>query len=902
MRNVRLLATALGLALRLLAPTSGLSQGVEAEPGDIVTAPVPVPEDILERTGSSVSFAIEVPAGVALVSPRAGTFTWEAGDPLFLPVTVRVPESVRAGPLHGLNVTFAAAGLESRTVPVPVIVRSAHQLSVDLVPVDDVVERGNTATFRYVVSNLGNSADSVGLHVMAGGPGTASGLPASVWLEPFEVREGQFSVAVPENAVIGKAEYVRLTAAGSRSQSADHATYTVAAERGLFPDLVQIPTTIFLGSTVSTNGTLTETQPVLSINGGGQVGHNTDVLFSYRLHPEGSIGYAFRGLFAAPGLYVAVRRPSWEAAAGDLNPRLSPVLGYSHQSRGITGTWRAGRASLNVIGGRPQAPDGGVSPGHVAAVELGYRVGFTRTALLLSSTERESPGVAESSVRSALVRVDGSVADHTFGLDAGPMRIEDRRTGEVEQGPSMGARYAYRNRARTLDLRALVLPKLAADPRLPASQLRASGTLPLSNTLLARASAFNEEAARTSYLEGSRVVGGEAGLRLGLSGWSAGLAVVGREVTGRTEGGRRNLRLDGSTRIGELGLDGTIAFGESRLEGVSEFFQRYRVGASWRGSRASFNLNFTYSDDLLQPASFLVDASGTYQATSRIEIFGVVTSFYDRILDGVPLRTVTDDLTARLGTAVQVGGSLKVYAGIERLQNGRGLDGEWRFSAGIQQGMALPLPVRRPAVVSGLIYEDVDGNGQRGPEDILLDGATLRMGFERAVSRPGGRFDFRSADPGTVTVDSRSLGSDYLPMPDMPVPDDRYMEIAVTRSADLRVSAFLDSNVNGVWDAGELAADGLEIVVSREQDEAWELETGADGSVSLGAVRPGSFVISVVGESLPRRALMPELKTVAIRGGEDADVRIAIPMRQISFSQFGDATACPTGTVSCDDD
>ena len=898
----RVLAVALGLILRLLAPTSGLSQEVEALPGDIVTAPVAVPGDLLEATGSSVSFAIEVPAGVTLISPRAGTFTWEDGDPLLLPVTLRVPETVRAGPLRGLNVTFATAGRDSRTVAVPVTVRSAHQLSVDLVPVADMVERGGTATFRYVVSNEGNSADSVRLQVMAGGTATTSGLPASVWLEPFEVREGQFSVAVPENAVIGKTEYVRLTAAGSRSQSADHATYTVAAERGLFPDLVQIPTTIFLGSTVSTNGTLTETQPVLSINGGGQVGHNTDVLFSYRLHPEGSIGYAFRGLFAAPGLYVAVRRPSWEAAAGDLNPRLSPVLGYSHQSRGITGTWRAGRTSLNVIGGRPQAPDGGVSPGHVAAVELGYRVGFTRTAVLLSSTERESPGVAESSVRSALVRVDGSVADHTFGLDAGPMRIEDRRTGEVEQGPSLGARYAYRNRARTLDLRALVLPKLAADPRLPASQLRASGTLPLSNTLLARASAFNEEAARTSYLEGSRVVGGEAGLRLGLSGWSAGLAVVGREVTGRTEGGRRNLRLDGSTRIGELGLDGTIALGESRLEGVSEFFQRYRVGASWRGSRASFNLNFTYSDDLLQPASFLVDASGTYQATSRIEIFGVVTSFYDRILDGVPLRTVTDDLTARLGTAVKVGGSLKVYAGIERLQNGRGLDGEWRFSAGIQQGVALPLPVRRPAVVSGLIYEDVDGNGQRGPEDVLLDGATLRMGFERAVSRPGGRFDFRSADPGTVTVDTRGLGSDYLPMPDMPVPDDRYMEIAVTRSADLRVSAFLDSNVNGVWDAGELAADGLEIVVSREQDEAWELKTGADGSVSLGAVRPGSFVISVVGESLPRRALMPELKTVAIRGGEDADVRIAIPMRQISFSQFGDATACATGTVSCDDD
>ena len=379
--------------------------------------------------------------------------------------------------------------------------------------------------------------------------------------------------------------------------------------------------------------------------------------------------------------------------------------------------------------------------------------------------------------------------------------------------------------------------------------------------------------------------------------------MVRREVTGRTEGSRRNIRLDGSTRVGELSLDGTIALGESRLEDVSEFFQRYRIGAAWRGSRAAFNLNFTYSDDLLQPASFLVDASGTYQVSTRIEVFGVITSFYDRILDGVPLRTMTDDLTIRLGSALKVGGALSVYAGVERYSFGAGTEGEWRFSAGVQQGVAIPLPVRRPALVSGIVYEDVDGDGTRSPGDVLLDGATLRMGFERAVSRPGGRFEFRSADPGTVTVDTRGLGSDYLPLPDVPVPDDRYLEIGVTRSAYLRVSAFLDANVNGIWDAGELAADGLQIVVRRGEDEAWEIKTGADGSASLGSVRPGSFVISVVGESLPRRALMPELDTVTVTGGEKAEVRIAIPMRQIAFTQFGDtADACPDPAVPCGDD
>jgi hypothetical protein len=904
MRKLRVSAVVLGLTARLLVPSSAVGQeSVPADPGDIVTAPVPVPPELLGAAGGDVSYAVEAPAGVIVISSAVGTFTWEEGDPLLLPVTLRVPSIVRPGPIVGLNVVFALSGERSRVVPVPVSVRASHRLDVDLVAEQQVVERGDMANFRYALSNLGNSTDSVRLELMAGDAPRPAELPMVIWIEPSQTIEGEFRLPISSTAAIGSSEYVRLTAAGSDSQGADHAIVVVAADQGLFPNLVQIPTAIFLGSTVSTNGTATAAHPLVFVSGGGKAGRNTDVLFSYRLRPEGSVGYAFRGLFSGPGLYLAVRRPSWEAAAGDLNPRMSPLLGYTHQSRGLNGAWQAGRVSLSAIGGRPLAPDGGVSTGYVAAVELGYRLGFTRTAVLLSSTERDSPGFAESSVRAALFRVEGGLTHHTFGADVGPMRIEDRRTGEVVQGPSLNARYAYRNRARSLDLRALLLPKLAADPRLPVSQLRASGTLPLIGNLTARASAFNEEAARTSYLEGSRVTGGEAGLRFGAPGWSAGIVAVGREVTGRVEGGRRNIRLDGTTRIGTLHLDGTVALGESRLLDVSEFFQRYRLGASWRGSRSSFNLNLTYADDLLQPASLLVDASATYQVTDGMEVFGVVSSFTDQILDGVPLRTMTQDLTARLGAAVRVGRSLNLYAGIERLSSGAGWDGEWRFSAGVQQGVPLPLPVRRPPVVSGLVYEDVDGDGSRGLGDLLLDGTTLRMGFERVVSRPGGRFEFHTADLTTVTVDTRSLGVDYLPMADIPVPDDRYMEIGVTRSASLRVSAFLDNNGNGEWDAGELPADRVQIVVRRQVDEAWELTTGADGSVSLGSVRPGSFVVSVVRASLPHRALMPDLLAVPVIGGEQADVRIPIPMRQISFSQFGDSgIPCEGKSAVCDDD
>jgi hypothetical protein len=62
-------------------------------------------------------------------------------------------------------------------------------------------------------------------------------------------------------------------------------------------------------------------------------------------------------------------------------------------------------------------------------------------------------------------------------------------------------------------------------------------------------------------------------------------------------------------------------------------------------------------------------------------------------------------------------------------------------------------------------------------------------------------------------------------------------------------------------------------------------------------------VIRVESESLPSRALQVEIRSAEVRGGEATELHIPVPMRQINFSQFGDASeTCGTGTVSCDDD
>jgi hypothetical protein len=86
-------------------------------------------------------------------------------------------------------------------------------------------------------------------------------------------------------------------------------------------------------------------------------------------------------------------------------------------------------------------------------------------------------------------------------------------------------------------------------------------------------------------------------------------------------------------------------------------------------------------------------------------------------------------------------------------------------------------------------------------------------------------------------------------------------------------------------------------------EEPWVLKTGADGSVSLSSLAPGTYVIQVEGESLPSRALSVELLSAEVWGGEATDVRIPVPMRQINFTQFGGGVdTCDQKSEVCDDD
>lgn len=878
----------------------------ETGPGEVVTVTVSPPAILSEARDSTgrltIAYALEAAARVRIIGQKSGRFTWEPGERARFPVTVRIPDRAEAGESAVAVVAFQSEDGQAATVPVRVRVRARRELDLQLVSLVEAAPRGDQLAFAWVLSNLGNAGDSVALSVETNLGERPELVPPAVWLAPFEERSGEFVMPVPLDVEEGAEVYVRLSARLGELAVADHVVVGVLPDRGLFPDLVQIPTTLFLGSTLTSVRGTSRTEPIAAVSGHGKLGRETELLYNYRYVPRGGSVYAFRGLLTGPRLFVGVRRPTWSAAAGDLDVRTSELLGFQLQGRGLEASWRKGRLSLQGIAARPTSLDGSTRRGHVAAAEVGFETGLASGSLLGSSTERtDAVGEPESSVQTALARVRGSRGSHWMEIDAGPMRVSNRRTGETEAGPAVDARYAYRGSRTEVDLRFRKLPGLMADPRLPPDELRAIVSGSPMRSVAATGMLYDEAVPRSLRFEGTRARGARAGVNWGEGSWILGLSGEVRRVQGAFDETRRMGRLNATLRTGEFTFDGALGLGTTRVGTETELAEYYRIGGSWLSDRGMVTLNVTLSDDVLQPASTLLDAYGLYRVSRVVELYAAATTYVVLESEGFEAASVSDGLTIQTGARFRLSSNRFIFAGVERFSSDGLGAGRLRFSVGVQQGLPLPLPFRRPPAATGVVFDDMNGNGRQDPGEPGIEGLMLRMGFERIVSQPGGRFEFRSAHPEPIEVDPRSLGEDFIPAPAFRVPPKGDVVIGLHRAGSLRVVLFLDANGDGHWDSTELPASG--IVLSLEHEgEPWTLRTGPDGSVSLSSLAPGTYVIHVDSESLPSRALPAQVRSVDVRGGEGAEVRIPIPLRQVSFSQFGDVNECAAGSVACDDD
>ena len=865
------------------------SDRIEFEVGAVATVPVEVPEDyalrqLIDATAAEATlhYSVGLTPGFRLIGDRNGSISWRDGERAILLLTIQLPPTAPGGRINVGSVQFADG--EKLGPQVAVTVNVAHTRGFEITASSSAVaaEPGSDLQMEFDVLGSGNVGDTVVISLDPGPGFEPSSETRSVWLPAFGRRSGRITARIKPDAEPGSELHVRVL--GRNGEHLEKATVRVFVRGpdGPLPGLAQVPTSVFVGSTLTSIGGQTSNDPLFGMSGRGEVARNTEVLFSYRSGDGRSSSFVFQDVYSSPRLQLGIRRPEWSLLAGDVDVRTSDLLGYFQAGRGAAGSWTRGRRFINAIGARPQSSDGRLVDGHVAAVEAGWGTERVRISGLLSSTDRSNvTGLPGSRTQAALARVEGRPArGHIYSVDAGWVRIRDNQTGEESAGPSFNARYSFRDADRSLDLTARRRPMTSADPRIPPQLFQLSGSARISPTATVLGSVYDEVLPARSGVDEIHGNGGYLGVRLGRRPLAG-------EVTARVRaryGGRDShlgtIRGALWTRAGPLDIDATVELGPESMDGESGTFNEYRLGASLRRGHTWARLSARYTSDLRRQSLFLYEGYLSHSVGSRLEAY-LSASAYDGAGD------LDASLSVQVGAAFRVRRDMRAYLGIENLSRELPGASRWRVSAGIQQGFGLPLPLSRPSAVEGIVFEDLNANGSYELGEPTLDGVLIRLGLDEVYTRNGGRFEFREELGNRLSIDAGSLGPEYLPPGDLLFQPGERVMVPVSRAGSLQMDLFLDENRNGQWDTGEPAIPGVVVEIQSEAGSGWRLRTGPDGRLILDAVRPGQYRIEIDRTSLPGTASSVEPAIVEIRGGERTLVPIAVPLRHIPMATFG---------------
>lgn len=874
----------LGIAALLLAGAGPLvaqeAPHRDVQLSSVVTLPVPIPGAVSERAGAGENIRFEAlpepgfrPAGEA-----SGVLDLREGDLPYLPLTLSVGPDLPAGPRPAARVVFHGdTAIDTATVSVNVLERTGMRLSI---AATEGATAGSRLPITFELTNHGNVSDTVSFRLDSR-LGPAASLPERLAVPPFATVSGEVEIDVSPTA-LPMPTLVVVRANGARDTAFATTEVPVQDRDGLLASFVQVPTRLFVGSSVQGS----DVAPAYGLEAEGLLRRGVRLRVEAHDRGEGVSGFAFRGLNVGPRFRARLDSRPFSIGVGDVTTRTSPLAGYNLQGRGAAIEAGSNVVRLRAHAARPLGT-GSVIGGNQIAGGVDILAAPVRFgAYAVTETRRDEPGLPAQGLRTAYVRMESAhPSRHGFEIDAGWARLEDLDAGIVEEGPAIAGRYGYRDAATIVDFTLRRQPMLAGLRSTGRNEVRLSAVTEAPRDYGLTGQLYRLDGPRTALVGVSRIDGGEAGVFLPRGGNQYGLRGRIRRLYGAQRVREHTIegRVDALLGVGTL--DGRLEFGRTYGKDLERTgIMRLSAGYNLRSSRGWGRLGVNYFRDAFSAGEPSLDISGAYRFTRKLEVHGSYGGSADRLIPG-------DVALAQLGVQYDARSDLSLLAGIEK---SRGSEGSGvRFSIGVRKGLPLPIPFPQEKSVQGTVFEDLDGNGRRAPDEPYLDGVRLTMGAYSVTTRRG-YFVFPSGAPREmIEVELSSLGPGFLPPQPIPSPDGDRTDIPVHRAASVRVDAYFDRDRDGERDPTDMPLADIEIEIAAADRPGWVLRTGDDGGISLDAVRPGGYVVRVNGESLPRRAAVPELLSFTLAAGEAARYELAIPARPVVMLEApaGDADA-----------
>jgi len=162
--------------------------------------------------------------------------------------------------------------------------------------------------------------------------------------------------------------------------------------------------------------------------------------------------------------------------------------------------------------------------------------------------------------------------------------------------------------------------------------------------------------------------------------------------------------------------------------------------------------------------------------------------------------------------------------------------------------------------ISGVKYEDINGNGTRDEGEPGLENWTINLNIGNntndATTNANGEYSFENLIPGSYTVteelqatyfQSEPQSGSYVVVHDGDGTNDDFIgNFGNYRLGSITGMNFLDADGNGVKDDGEVGLEGWEITVEQNSIVISTDTTDADGNYSFANLVPGDYTVSEI--------------------------------------------------------
>lgn len=858
------------------APRAVRVDAPPVEPGAVSTAAVVLPSPP-RRAQREARYTIVPSPGVRVFGELSGKVLLEPGEPAVLPVTYSVPRGRGAGAMVIAEVVVEWSDGTSWRASLQAEVRTRRLLRAVLRAAEPTVAPGGRTMLHYVVQNLGNAADTVEMRWDAGGGWQVATPAVPLVIGPGAEASGSVAVRAPETASSGEVRVVQLAAAG-RGHVA-HASAVLRVESAAATRTrLELPTQIFVGGTAADPEQLT-----MSVNAGGMIASGTELNVAYRRNPLGSVSPAFVRQLTGPEMRIDLRRTDWTAAVGDVWSAESALLGSALQGRGADLRWKSRDLFVEGFAARLQGTtrDGWTMHGAVGGKTPIGTLGVSFSQLEQRARLGGGASLAQGAGVNYLFRPAAS--PHRLRAQAGVLRLRSA-LGTEAVGPALDASYSFSSDRASLN----------ADLRHTPGVLDAGEVLPSraflggSVRVVGGASVVGWGSVTTlSPLDGgvSRSEAGAAGVSLGGAGARVDLlGSVQRNEGAGLPGGpsrRETVVANAAVPLGGVTLDGTAEVGRIQAAGAARELRALRGGVRWFGATGWAWSGVSYSEGEFEAAVLRADLNGSVRR-GRAELEGGAgVTLHDR-------RGLAESGTFWSGLSWDVSRALVVVGGVAYHPGSS--PSPWQLSLGVRRRLDVPLPLRRPAVVEGVVFEDANGNGRRDRDEPGVAGVGLSLGYLRATTAVDGGFAFtdESARGQSLHVDAASLRVGVIVPPSARLRSQGRVEVPLVRTAALTLVLFVDADGNGERGEAELPSEGaVTVTLTAADGRARDAAPGADGTVRMDALLPGSYTLTVrmlvPGTARERR----EERTLKLEPGEDARHEVPLPraQREIRFSR-----------------